>query len=337
MDDERLRARLRQLPASMEPRPEFADELHDELAARLGFVTAPAAGVGSEHVGQRPRGSRGAWLLIAATMATVLTLAGGVVAGALFVDRLPTPPSLLDEVRAREALRVAVRPDGPQVRSPGGALGGFDMSVARALGRELGFHVEFVVLPVDEMLAEGGSAWDVAMPSAAEPPTDERFVSTEPYYAWPVYVLVSTSSSAARVDDLDGRSVCAVTGSPGAAWLEDDIAQSSALVAAPDTITLVTGPDDDACLARLADGDADAMVTAAWTRADIASRSGYRVLQETEVAYEPRAIVARADGPDPTELLVALDDAIRALRADGTLTDLARQHFGGEDLSDVSR
>ncbi len=67
------------------------------------------------------------------------------------------------------------------------------------------------------------------------------------------------------------------------------------------------------------------MVTAAWPRADIASRSGYRVLQETEMALEPRAIVARSDGPDPTELLVALDDAIRALRADGMLTDLARR------------
>ena len=96
-------------------------------------------------------------------------------------------------------------------------------------------------------------------------------------------------------------------------------------MAAPDNITLVTDPDDDACLARVADGDADAMVTAAWPRADIASRSGYRVLQETEMALEPRAIVARSDGPDPTELLVALDDAIRALRADGMLTDLARR------------
>jgi ABC-type amino acid transport substrate-binding protein len=328
---------VRQLPASVQPRPEFVDELHDELTARLGFVTAPADGVRGERVGQRPSGPRGAWLLIAATMATMLTLAGGVVAGALFVNRLPTPPSLLDEVRSRETLRVAVRPDNPQVRSPGGALGGFDMSVARALGQELGFRVEFVVIPVDEMLAEGASAWDVAMPSAAEPATMDRFVSSQPYYSWPVYVLVPTSSSAERADDLDGRSVCAVTGSPGEAWLEDDIAQPPALVAAPDNITLVTGPDDDACLARVAEGDAEAMVTAAWTRADIASRSGYRVLQETEVAFEPRSIVARTDGPDPTELLVALDDAMRALRADGTLTDLARQHFGGEDLSDVSR
>lgn len=336
MDDERLRARLRQLPASMEPRPEFVDELHDELAARLGFVTAPADGVRGEHVGRRPRGSRGAWLLIAATMATVLTLAGGVVAGALFVSRLPSPPSLLDDVRSREALRVAVRPDSPQVRSPGGALGGFDMSVARALGEELGVHVEFVVLPVDEMLAAGAPAWDVAMPSAAEPAAADRFVSTGPYYSWPVYVLVPTSSSAEGADDLDGRNVCAVTGSSGEAWLQGGTAQA-ALVAPPDNLVLVTGPDDDACLARVADGDADAMVTAAWTRADIASRSGLRVLQETEVALEPRAIVARADGPDPTELLAALDDALGTLRADGTLTDLARQHFGGEDLSDVSR
>ena len=76
------------------------------------------------------------------------------------------------------------------------------------------------------------------------------------------------------------------------------------------------------------------MVTARWSDADIQVRAGIKVIGGPDA--EPRSvIVRRADGagPDPTDLLVALDGALEAMHQDGTLTRLSQSRFGGVDMT----
>ena len=86
------------------------------------------------------------------------------------------------------------------------------------------------------------------------------------------------------------------------------------------------------CLDDLAAGEVDAVVTSALTAADIAVRPAVRTLGQP-ILLDPRTIVARTDGPDPTTLLQAADEALGEMRADGTLADLSRGRFGGQDLT----
>jgi ABC-type amino acid transport substrate-binding protein len=333
MHDDELRARLRSIGAAAEPRPEFVDELHDELAARLGFVSAPTA--------QRHPARRG-WLMLAAALSTLVVLAGGIMVGAFVADRIPERPTLLDDIRARDALRVAVRPDTPQTRAPGGAVGGavsgYDIDVARAIGAQLGLRVEIVVTPIEDML--GDDDWDVAMPSSlVEEQLSDTFVLTTPYYHWPLYVVVPSSSAVEQISDLDGSTVCAVEGSPGESWLSGPVGGASLLnvvAPAPTNVTVQAASNDGACLASVAAGESDALVTEAWTEGDIGARPEYRVVSGSAVAYEPRSMLARSDGLDPTSLVDTLNQTLAQLRSDGTLRELALSRFGGHDLSEPS-
>lgn len=115
-------------------------------------------------------------LQLAATIAIAVALIGTVLLlrpqPAQQVGATPSrsaPPDLLDQVRATERLRIAVRPDAPQTEVRG-SLGGFDVDVANELAMRLGLAPELSPLPVADMLADRpDTGWDIALPSAALP------------------------------------------------------------------------------------------------------------------------------------------------------------------------
>lgn len=330
MDDRRLSARLRSITDAVEPRPEFVDELHDTLAGKLGF---PAPSLKRER--GRARGGR-PWLLLAATLAIAVALIGGGLLAGSLIERQMRQAVLLDLLREGGTIAVAVRPDDPQVIVPGGALGGFDIDVARALGDRLGLRAEIRVTPVDEMLSADSQAWDVAMLSTSLPgAAAARFSPTEAYYYWPFYVLVPSSSTASEVADLAGQTICVVAGSAGEAWLvgsatDPQPGRGSSAPANPVSLAL---EDDSACLAALEAGNAAAAVSATLAESDLPSRPHYRVVGESPAGWEGRTIVVNAEGGDPASLVAVLNEAIAALRADGTLRALSQSRFGGQDLS----
>jgi ABC-type amino acid transport substrate-binding protein len=84
----------------------------------------------------------------------------------------------------------------------------------------------------------------------------------------------------------------------------------------------------------LQSGAAVAAVTAELSDADLQVRSDIRVIGGP--GPEPRPVIvhhSHVGGPDTTELLRAIDDALAAMRADGTLTRLSQNRFGGSDLT----
>jgi cystine transport system substrate-binding protein len=340
MDEERLGASLRSIDVPFEPDRVFVQRLHDQLATELGLVFDGDVPL---TTGRRPFGGRSriakarrlAWLLAAAALALVL-LGGLAAIGSSFLRQSPRP-TLLDEVRAAGTLEIAVRPDSPQVAAPG-AFGGFDNDVAQELAQRLGLRASVLITPATDMLrgnATGG--WDIAMPSNVLPPdSDNRFESTTPYYHWPIYLLAPATSAVRSISDLNGGSICAVTGSVGEAWLSgttNGIVGIEAAVPAPKNISVRSLPDDQGCLDDLASGRSAALVTESLSSADLATRPTVTALTGRPVLYEGRTIIANRLGADPDSLVGLVQGALDAMLNDGTLANLSARRFGGENLT----
>ncbi len=249
---------------------------------------------------------------------------------------LPTPLAgdLLAQVRQRGVLRFAIRPDFPQVAVPG--LAGFDIDVGKALATHLGMLDGPVRLAATDMLGTGstGSDWDVALPSSLlSADQSARLTGSGAYYYWPIHLLVPAASTVAAATDLGGKHICVEAGSSAEAWLGGRLpAGAISVVAAPSSPVIRTEAADRDCVAALTSGAVDAMVTSTFSDSDLAARPALRTVGGP-LFIEPRTIVASREGPDPSALLSAIDDALGAMRSDGTLTDLSRNRFGGRDLS----
>jgi polar amino acid transport system substrate-binding protein len=331
VNDELLNARLKVIDDGAVPSAVFVEELHGRLAARLGFP-----GATPDAAQSRPRSESGRyWLLLAATLGLLVALSASFAAGSL-IQRRDARLTVAEMLDASGALRIAVRPDDPQVIAPGGALRGFDVDVAEAVADRLGVRAELVILTLDEILGPTGASWQVALPSRSlRGSNDDVYVATDPYYEWPIYVLVqSHSGDDAAMDTLAGATVCAVAGSPGEDWLEPGIEgpSLSVSVAAP-SVEVRSLSSDAACLADLAAGNSSAMVSNALLASDISTRADVRILGGTSVAVEPRSMLVSRSVPEADALADVLDEVVEELRADGTLRELANRWFGGEDLT----
>jgi polar amino acid transport system substrate-binding protein len=241
------------------------------------------------------------------------------------------PSTRLEDVQARGVIRIAVRPDRPQVTAPGGARSGFDVDVATEIGRRLGLRVELSYVPADEMLAGRGD-WDLALPSSAVEPG--AFATTTPYYHWPIRLIVPEGSVASEPGDLSGSTICVVTGSAGEAWLDGLFRGTSVTpVAVPPTPSAVHRlATDEACAADMGAGASGAFITAGWSDADLAARPALKRL-DAPIVVEARPVMAMRGERDPAGLIDEIDRILAAMRSDGALADLSRSRFGGLDLT----
>ena len=339
MTDDRLRRALVGVEEPRRPDPDFAAALLEAIGAELGFESPTLSETSYRSVISRQARTirRRRWplelLLVAALV--VATSIGLVAAAGAIRERLSTvhpPASLFAQLRASGRVRIAIRPDYPQYTVGGQPAAGFDADVARALGTRLGLATDLVIVDVATMLSSSGTrAWDIALPSTPVWSIDpSTFLASTPYYAWPHRLVVPAGSGATTLTDVGSGPICAVAGDAGESWLRGtyDGRQGSPIAA-----RIVTRAADAECLAALASGQAIAAVTAHLSDADLAVRSDIRVIGGP--APEARAVIlSRApSGTDPTDLLRAIDDALAAMRADGTLARLSQSRFGGADLT----
>lgn len=329
MDDERVVNRLRKVADPASPDPAFLERMYEELAGELRFRPARQSAVRPSRNGM----ARRLTLLAAAVVLTLLMVGGALLVGAI-VDRERRPdviPSLLERIRGAGVVRIAVRPDRPQVTGPREVRSGFDVDVATEIGRRLDLRVELVFTPVDEIIT-GRGEWDIALPSSVVEPG--AFVTTTSYYAWPVRLIVPAGSTADGPGDLSGSTICVVTGSGGQTWLNGRFRGTSVTpVAVPPTPSAVHRlATDEACAADVDAGASSAFITAGWSDADLAARPALKRVGEA-IFTEARPIIAVRGEPDPAELIAEIDRFLAAMRSDGTLADFSRSRFGGLDLS----
>jgi polar amino acid transport system substrate-binding protein len=318
MSDERIEKALRQGPPA-EP-------------AYVAHLT-PADLRGS--VSTAPRSSRAFRLLASLGQAVVAAGLVVVVVGIVLIrsgalETAAKPSTSLVEIQARGVIRIAVRPDRPQVTTPGGARSGFDVDVATEIARRLGLRMEIAFTPVDEMLAGRGD-WDLGLPSSAVEPGS--FATTAPYYYWPVRMMVTTGSAVAASSDLTGTTICVVTGSDAEAWLDGRFKSLSVTpVSVPPTPSAVHRlATDEGCAAEVSAGESAALITSSWSDADLAAQPDLTRVGDP-VLTEARPVIAMLGDRDPG-LIAEIDRIVAAMRSDGTLADFSRSRFGGLDLS----
>jgi ABC-type amino acid transport substrate-binding protein len=173
----------------------------------------------------------------------------------------PAPSDLLERVSADGVVHIAVSNAAPQTQTSGNAYLGFDVDVAKGVASWLGVRPDIQFAPPEEILL-GNGGWELSFPSHALPDGLSGVLVGPRYYTWPAWLVVQAASSIDSIAALDGAAICVVEGSSGAGWLTGTSATDTTLVTSPPVgATIIQRASDQACIAAVATGDAEASVT----------------------------------------------------------------------------
>jgi ABC-type amino acid transport substrate-binding protein len=326
MDDERIEQALRQGPPD---EPAFERSIATQIPADSGRGDDTAYRGTVRRAGIVPR--YGFATLVASA---VVLLVAVVIVRPLAVQGpgSSAPPDLLGRIRAEGTVRIAVSGEHPQTTAAGEAVIGFDVDVARVIAGSLGLQSEVSVVAPTDILDGTGGDWDIGLPSRG-PAVGSGVTAGPAYYVWPSWLVTDATSPIATPEELDGATICGVSGSAGLAWLRGEAASEDAQIDPPTGATALERASDDDCAEALASGQAAAAVTAQLLDDELAGQ-GLRAVVEDPVVQERRVIVVHGSGSDVATLLTALDATLRAAPTSQALADASRRAFGGRDLTE---
>jgi ABC-type amino acid transport substrate-binding protein len=343
MDEERIERALRlgppnepaYVPRGLRQEADGVDEVDPDLAAAATPTPREVSVPGTERVrpiGVRVQGGhRPSRRSFPMTIAASLTLAIGLLLASQIMPAGPaaTPepsPDLLARIMAAGSVDIAVSNAAPQTVSQGGAYIGFDVDVARAVAEQLGLRANVTFVAPD---GYGSGGWDLALPGHAAA-TLGGAQASNPYAWWPVWLAAPEGSPVTDLASLGAARVCVVGGSAGASWLAGGTASSTN--PAPSAASTVTTESDEACIAAVSDGRADAMLTSTLLSSEVQAH-GLHLVDPSPVVVDPWSVVVRDPAADSASLLAAVNEALDALRSSGQLADLSRSSFGGLDVT----
>jgi polar amino acid transport system substrate-binding protein len=243
--------------------------------------------------------------------------------------------AVLDRVMEAKTLKVATDANwAPQsFLNEKNELDGFDVDVAKEIGKRLGAEVEFITPAWDIITAGNWSGrWDMHVGSMT--PTKARaemFSFPGIYYYTPAAVGVHKDSKAATLADLEGKVFGATTSSTYEAYIKKDLtidaegAPPFEYQLNPGEIrsyeTSNTALDD----LRLGDGVRLDAVVSSLLSFNEAEKAGYPIkVIGDPVFYEPLS-VAIERGDD--EFAAKIAEAVKAMHADGTLSKLSQKWY----------
>jgi ABC-type amino acid transport substrate-binding protein len=287
---------------------------------------------------------RRAAVLIA--LALLVIIGGGLMAA----YRLPfwRGDTTLAQINQAKVWRVGLDPSFPpfeQLDAAGQPVG-FDVDLARAIGRKLGVQVQIVSIGFDQLLdavaVHRVDSAISAMTAVDERPRDVWY--SAPYQEAGLVLAVPRGSPITGPAALVGRRVAAEWGSEGDAFARREqqasaagtgkIAGGAATAGAATAVAaggatpvppfaLVLRESPDAALDAVVKGDADAVIIDAISLA--LYRGGDLVSVGAPLQSNPYVVVvpARASG-----LLTAVNQALAELQADGTLAQLRARWLG---------
>jgi polar amino acid transport system substrate-binding protein len=219
---------------------------------------------------------------------------------------------------------------------------GFDVAVAAEVGKRLGVETCFATPDWDVVTAGSwADRWDMSVGSmTVKPPRPDFFYFSTPYYAPTAVVGVPADSTIKSIDELAGQSVCVATATTYLDWLGNalDLNPADIYVKAPADVKIVELPTDQECPQALAAGRKEfvAYVTSI-TVVESNIAAGLPVKQLGDAVFKEKNAIAidKASGFDTAAFVKAVDDAVRAMHADGTLSALSIQWFGSDLTQDL--
>jgi len=260
--------------------------------------------------------------------------------------------NLLDDIKNRGYILVSTDPNyAPQsflstearatdTKCPADALtavemDGFDADVAKEIGKRLGVETCFATPDWDVVTAGSwANKWDISVGSMTiKPPRPDTFYFTTPYYAPSGVVGVPSDSTLTSVEELAGQSVCVATATTYLDWVNGalDLNPDDIYAQAPAGIAVVELPTDQECPQALEAGREDfvAYVTSK-TVVDANIAAGMAVKQLGDALFLEKNAVSfdKASSLDPASAVEAVDNIIKEMHGDGTLSGFSTQWFG---------
>lgn len=199
-------------------------------------------------------------------------------------------------------------------------LVGFDVEIAAAIAEKLGVTAEFKEVAFDGGLT-GVSTGTFDMMANGVDVTDERsntYDFTEPYaYDHAVVVTLATNDTIGSFEDLKGLKTANSAGSTYEAMGKEYGAEVMNVDTLGETMTLVSN------------GTVDATINANTSAQDYFKTTGTTDLKVAAVHSEvTNYAIPLAKGSDNDTLREAINQAIKELREDGTLSQISIKYFG---------
>jgi polar amino acid transport system substrate-binding protein len=272
------------------------------------------------------------YLVFACMMAMVMCLAGTSMAG----------QTVLDEIMAAGKIKVSTDANyAPQsFLNDKGELEGFDISVAKEMGKRLGVKVEFITPDWDLITAgKWGKRWDVSIGSMT--PTAERkqaLLFTMPYYSSPAQFAVHAKNTTIKtLADLAGKTIGVATETTNERYLNKNLEIEDVKIVYQTWKPgkLKTYPTDANHIEDLTLGDGarlDAVFTSRQTLAE-AIKSGcgkgcpIKMLGEPTY-YEPLSFALDKSRANSESLVTKLNEILKSMYDDGTLVKLSMKFYG---------
>lgn len=212
-------------------------------------------------------------------------------------------------------------------RDENNELVGFDIDLANAIGEYLGVEIEFQTIEwsMKEMELNQGNIDLIWNGYTITEERKEKVNFTKPYLNNSQVVAVMADSGIETLADLEGKVVAAQTDSSALEAIDSkpDIRDTFA--------GLVTQDTNDMCILELEGGRSDAVVADSVLLNYVISHkddpSRFHILEENFGTEEYGVGVRKEDAA----LLNALNEALDALKADGTAAEISTKWFG-EDI-----
>ena len=244
--------------------------------------------------------------------------------------------AVLDRVLAAKTLKVATDANwAPQsFVNDANEMDGFDVDVAKEIGKHLGVSVEFVTPGWDIITAgKWQGRWDMHVGSMT--PTKARaeiFDFPAVYYYTPAAVAVHKDSKAEKLADLDGKTIGVTATSTFEAYARQDLTLDAAGAPAftyefkPGEVKSYTNSTTAFDDLRLGDGTRlDAVVSSLPSILD-AMKAGYPIRQLGKpVFFEPLAVAVEHGDK---ELSARIAEAVETMKTNGTLSKLSVKWYG---------
>ena len=193
---------------------------------------------------------------------------------------------------------------------------GYDIEVMNAIGEELGLEVEYTDTGFGTIFRDTANGqFDTAAAASTITPQRQKVVNfTDPYYEAQQALLVPEGSDIASVDDLSGLIVGAQDGTTGETYANDetDAAEVRGFPEGPNAVT------------ALINGQVDAVIIDQPVAVDAVDKQGGVEIAEEIATNE---LYGFAVAPENTSLLDGMNEALKTIKDDGTLTDLYQKYF----------
>jgi polar amino acid transport system substrate-binding protein len=230
---------------------------------------------------------------------------------------------------AADTLNVGSYPNNPpfEYKTDSGTFEGFEVDIVNEAAKRAGMTTEIADYGFQALFAGTSSKRiDVAISSITITP--ERLKSqsfTQPYYDSDMGVATKTDSTVKGVADLKGKTIGVLSGSTGEKWVNDN--------KAADGFADVKGYNaQQEMFLDLGAGRIDAVVSdVPGMEYLFVKMKGYAVKERIKTG-EQYGLMMTKDSP----LLPKINDALTAMKKDGTLQSIHKKWFGSDAPADSS-